>query len=84
MSLFRNLTLSLLTIFVALSSSACTTTTQSPQVVCPEIAQYTQEQQLGLADELEQFVQMNAAPYSRLFLIHYRQLRARLEAVGCK
>lgn len=60
------------------------TTTASPQLICPEIPQYTVEQQAAVAAELLALIQSNAAPTTRLFVIHYRQMRARMFAAGCK
>jgi hypothetical protein len=46
--------------------------------------QYTDEQLKLLELELIDLIRANAAPTTRLFIVHYRQLRARYYAAGCK
>jgi hypothetical protein len=46
--------------------------------------QYTDEQLKAVELELLDLIRANAAPMTRLFIVHYRQLRARYQAAGCK
>jgi hypothetical protein len=63
--------------------SACSTTS-IPQVVCPEVSQYTDETQKKAAEELQELREQNKAPIVRQFIVDYGALRARLRAVNCK
>lgn len=63
--------------------SSCTPETKSPQLICPPLEQYTSEQQEIVVQEFTALIRANTAPTMRLFIVHYRQLRARLQAAGC-
>jgi len=80
---FRNLIKTCLTICAITSFSGCASV-ESPQLICPQLDRYTVDQQNQLANELEEMIRANSATMTRLFIVHYRTLRARLQAAGCQ
>ena len=64
----------------AFSLAACANT---PNFTCPPLENYEKEVQAQAATEIRDMHAKGIYPVTRRLVVDYRQLRQRLEAVGC-